>query len=83
MWPDHTFSAADGSFTLSLPAGGAYRIGADLACDLEGGSTPMEGGEHVIEGDVQLDADGLLVVANEDVVGVIIRLRHAFSCSPG
>ncbi|MYK26938.1 MAG: carboxypeptidase regulatory-like domain-containing protein [Dehalococcoidia bacterium] len=79
---DNTFSAADGSFTLSLPPGGAYRFGADLACDLEGGSTPMEGGEHVIEGDVQLDADGLLVVANEDVVGVIIRLRHAFSCSP-
>ncbi len=82
MWPDNTLSGADGSFTLTLPTGGAYRIGADLACDLEGGSTPMEGGEHVIEGDVQLDTEGLLVVANEDIAGVIIRLRHAFSCDP-
>ena len=82
MWADNTFSAADGSFTLSLPTEGAYRIGVDLACDLEGGATPMEGGEHVIEGDVQLDADGLLVVGGDDIGGVVIRLRHAFSCGP-
>ena len=80
-WSHGTFSAADGSFTLSLPAWGAYPFGVDLACDLKGMSTPIDGGEHVIEGDVQLDADGLLVVADEDVAGVIIRLRHALSCS--
>jgi len=80
--PDNTLSAADGSFTLSLPTWGAYRIGAAPVCEHRGRSTPIWGWEHGIEGDVQLDADGLLVVAGDDIGGVVIQLRGAFSCNP-
>ncbi|MYK34044.1 MAG: hypothetical protein F4045_02750 [Chloroflexi bacterium] len=80
LQPDNTLSAADGSFTLSLPTWGAYRIGAAPVCEHRGRSTPIWGWEHGIEGDVQLDADGLLVVAGDDIGGVVIQLRGAFSC---
>jgi len=80
VWPDNTVSAADGSFTLSLPEEAAYRIGAAAVCERRGRPRPIGGWEHAIEGDVHLDADGLLLVASEDIDGVIIQLRDTFAC---
>ena len=79
-WPDNALSAADGSFTLSLPEEAVYRIGAAPVCEHQGRSTPIGGWEHGIEGDVHLDTDGLLVVAGDDIGGVVIQLRGAFAC---
>lgn len=80
LWPDNAVSAADGSFTLSLPEEAAYRIGAAPVCEHRGRLTPIWGWEHGIEGDVPLDGDGLLVVADEDITGVVVQLRSAFAC---
>ena len=82
IWPDNTVSAANGSFTLSLPENGTYEIWAAKVCEHEGRYTPIVGEEHGIAGDVQLDADGLLEAGKEDIGGVIIQLRDAFTCSP-
>ncbi len=78
VWPDSTFSGADGSFTLNLPENAAYRIDAGRVCEHDGETIASEVGEYGIEGDVPLDADGLLVVGSEDVAGVIMRLRVVY-----
>lgn len=80
--PDNTLSAPDGSFTLSLPEEAAYRIGAAPVCEHQGRSTPIWGWENGIGGDVDFDADGLLVVASDDIGGVVIQLRSTFACNP-
>jgi hypothetical protein len=80
--PDNTFSEADGSFTLNLPENAAYRIDASKVCEHDGETIESEVGEYGIEGDVPLAAGGLLMVATEDVAGVIMRLRVAYE-DPG
>lgn len=76
--PDNTFSGADGSFTLNLPENAAYRLDVSRVCEHDGETIGSEVGEYGIEGDVPLDADGLLVVASADVAGVIMRLRVVY-----
>ena len=76
--PDNTFSGPDGAFTLSLPENAAYRIDVARVCEHDGKAMGSEVGEYGIEGDVPLDTDGLLVVASEDVAGVIMRLRVVY-----
>lgn len=80
--PDNTFSGADGSFSLSLPENAAYRLDASRVCQHDGEAIGSEVGEYGIDGDVPLDTDGLLVVASEDVAGVIMRLRVVYE-DPG
>ena len=80
--PDNTFSGADGSFTLSLPESAAYRLDASRVCQHDGKTIGSEVGEYGVEGDVPLDTDGLLVVAREDIAGVIMRLRVVYE-DPG
>ncbi|MCY3880553.1 MAG: hypothetical protein OXG61_00350 [Chloroflexi bacterium] len=83
LWPDNAVSAADGSFTLSLPEEAAYRISAAPVCEHKGRFTPVWGGEHRVGGGVDLDADGLLVVGSEDIAGVEVQLQSAFTCRSG
>ena len=65
-----------------MPESAAYRIDVSRVCQDDGETIGSEVGEYGIEGDVPLDADGLLVVASEDVAGVVMRLRVVYE-DPG